>query len=193
MAKKNREKAQQQRRSNKFDPNKQYTLAQLERMMTTKQKLLCRAYVTHWNKTKAAISAGYSEKSASAIAIEALNKPLLQRYCDIITGEFEKLCEVSKAKVVQEHMKIAFSSFQDLQDGWMDLKDFEDLTDAQKSCIKSVERNKTEFGEKVKIELHSKQNSLDAISKLLGYYTPEKQAISVETSSFLTLMKQSKK
>jgi phage terminase small subunit len=43
--------------------------------LTTKQQAFVEHYLTHWNATRAAIDAGYSEKSARSIGSENLTKP----------------------------------------------------------------------------------------------------------------------
>lgn len=43
--------------------------------LTDKQRAFINAYLRHWNGTKAAIEAGYSERSARQIASENLSKP----------------------------------------------------------------------------------------------------------------------
>lgn len=43
--------------------------------LSNKQRAFVAFYLTHWNATKAAIEAGYSERSASSISSETLGKP----------------------------------------------------------------------------------------------------------------------
>lgn len=48
--------------------------------MTEKQKLFCDEYLIDFNATRAAIQAGYSEKTAYSIGNENLRKPEIQEY-----------------------------------------------------------------------------------------------------------------
>lgn len=48
--------------------------------LTEKQRRFCDEYLTHFNGTQAAIAAGYSKKTARAIATENLTKPVVQEY-----------------------------------------------------------------------------------------------------------------
>ena len=48
--------------------------------MTAKQKRFCDEYLIDLNATKAAIRAGYSERTAQSIGTENLTKPLIQKY-----------------------------------------------------------------------------------------------------------------
>lgn len=50
--------------------------------MTEKQKRFCDEYIIDLNGTQAAIRAGYSKKSAKAIANENLTKPYIKDYID---------------------------------------------------------------------------------------------------------------
>lgn len=50
--------------------------------LTPKQQLFADFYLQHFNGTKAAKQAGYSEKTAYAIAYENLNKPQIKQYIE---------------------------------------------------------------------------------------------------------------
>jgi phage terminase small subunit len=64
--------------------------------LSKKQRDFVDHYVTHWNATKAAIDAGYSEKSARSIASENLTKPDIQA---AIEAEIAQI--MPKGEVVQ--------------------------------------------------------------------------------------------
>lgn len=95
---------------------------------------------------------------------------------------------ISRLRVLNEHMKIAFSSIADLHNTWIKRKDFESLTNEQKSIIAEIDtkiRTEYEYNpdakerepisvEYVRIKLFDKQKALDAISKMLGFDAPIK-------------------
>ena len=58
--------------------------------MTEKQKRICDEYLVDLNGTQAAIRAGYSAKTARAIAAENLTKPNIREYIDERMAEKEK-------------------------------------------------------------------------------------------------------
>lgn len=58
--------------------------------MTAKQRRFCDEYLIDLDGTKAAIRAGYSPRTASAIASENLRKPKLQQYIAERMAEKEK-------------------------------------------------------------------------------------------------------
>jgi phage terminase small subunit len=68
----------------------------MKQKLTPKQKLFCDKYIECKNATESALFAGYSEKTASEMGYENLNKPQLKSYID------ERLEKVS------EKLKITF-------------------------------------------------------------------------------------
>ena len=58
--------------------------------MTAKQKRFCDEYLIDLNATQAAIRAGYSKKTARAIANENLMKPYIKKYIDERMAQKEK-------------------------------------------------------------------------------------------------------
>ena len=164
--------------------------------LTQKQKMFCEQYVIDWNATRAAIYAGYSEKTAKVIGYENLTKPYINEYITEIQKDLQKLAGISRLRIVQEYMKIAFSSIAHLHNNWVTLKDFDELTDDQKSCISEIQTRErkimsddgSDVGmiEEVKIKLYDKQKALENISKMLGYNEAEKidHKIQVEEQVF---------
>lgn len=155
--------------------------------LTEKQKIFCREYIYDWNGTRAAIAAGYSEKTATVIASENLTKPNVQAYLRSIQDDLEKIAGISRLKILREHEKIAFSSIAHLHNTWIERKEFDKLTDDQKAYISEI-TTQTRFEKDytmdpegavvqidyVKIKLYDKQKALDSLSKMLGYNDAEK-------------------
>lgn len=165
--------------------------------LTEKQKIFCREYIYDWNATRAATAAGYSEKTAYSIGSENLSKPEIQAYLKEIQANLAEVAGISRLRIVEEHKKIINMSIAHLHNSWIERKEFDKLTDEQKSCIAEIQ-TQTRIEMKydpieedqvpiqvdfVKIKLYDKQKSLDSISKMLGYdaaktiniNTPEKQ------------------
>lgn len=158
--------------------------------LTEKQKVFCREYVIDWNGSRAYKIAypNVNDATARANASALLTKTNIQAYCELIQNDLEKLCGISKARILNEHLKLAFSSIAHLHNTWITRKQFDELTDEQKACIKSIESSveekniggKTAANQKfieaetVKITLFDKQKALDSISKMQGYDAPSK-------------------
>jgi phage terminase small subunit len=161
----------------------------IEVELTAKQKKFCYEYCWDFNATQAAIRAGYSEKTAGVIGNENLKKPYIQSEIKKKQDNLAETAGISRLMVLREHQKMAFSSIAHLHLTWIKRKDFEELTEDQKSCIAEIDTKiKTEFEfdpenpneknpitvEYVKIKLYDKQKALDSISKMLGFEAPTK-------------------
>ena len=152
--------------------------------MNEKQQRFCQEYVIDLNATQAAIRAGYSARTAYAIGHKLLKKAEIQERISELQGDLQKATGITAIRVLTEHKKIAFSSIADLHQSWISRKDFEELTDDEKSAIKSISvkvtkrnvgtRQEPEIAdvELVKIELYDKQKSLDSIANLLNFTAP---------------------
>jgi phage terminase small subunit len=166
----------------------------IEDELTPKQKVFCHEYVYDWNGTRAAIKAGYSEDTARQIASQNLTKLNIQKYIDQLKSNLAESAGISPLMVLLEHKKLAFSSIARLHLTWITRKEFEDLTEDQKSCIQEIStktqilfdnvKNKPVEVEYIKIKLYDKQKSLDSINKMLGYNEPDKIDLSNKGDKF---------
>ena len=100
---------------------------------------------------------------------------------DYLKNHLAEAAGISALQVIREHQKIAFSDATRIRNGWMSLKEFENLTDNEKACIKSIETKQTKrttpmgeevIDEQVKITCYDKQKALDSIVNMLGYNAP---------------------
>jgi phage terminase small subunit len=150
--------------------------------LTDKQKAFCHYYIIDWNATKAAILAGYSEKTARQLASDTLSKAYIQDYIEEIQQDIAKEAGISMLSQALELKKIAMSNISLLHNDWITRKEFEDLPEDIKASIQeistSVKRVKMtdEKGEVkmadveyVKIKLHDKIRAIQEINKMFGY------------------------
>lgn len=167
--------------------------------LSEKQRVFCREYIYDFNGTRAAIKAGYSEKTAYSIASENLTKPEIQAEIKRLQGSTAELAGVSRLMLAEELKKMAFSSIAHLHLTWITRKEFDTLTDDQKACISQIETQtriemnynplseeeepiKVDF---VKIRLYDKQRAIDSLKKMFGYDEAEKvQVIIPEKQTF---------
>lgn len=84
--------------------------------LTAKQKAFVDEYLVDLNATQAAIRAGYSEKTAYAIANENLTKPEIAKAIQKAMENREKRTEITQDRVVQEIADNAFRPASDAQD-----------------------------------------------------------------------------
>jgi len=174
--------------------------------LTPKQKIFCREYIYDWNATRSYLAAYPNIKNddvAGAAGFRLLRNVKIKNYIADIQNDLEKLAGVSRLRVVNEHMKLAFSSIAHLHKTWIERKEFDILTDEQKACIAEIATKvKTEYEydpdnpkvkkpinvEYVRVKLFDKQKALESISKMLGYDAPQKIDITTGGKSFLELI-----
>ena len=150
--------------------------------LTAKQRDFCKYYRLYGkNGAKAARMAGYSEKAAKEMGSYLLTLTNIQEEIKRVSENIEETVGISKELIINEHIKLAFSSIAHLHNTWIERKEFEQLTDDQKACISEITTSvqKKNIGtsrepeivevEFVKIKLYDKQKSLDSISKIMGY------------------------
>lgn len=161
--------------------------------LTEKQKIFCREYIYDWNATRAAKTAGYSEETAYAIGAENLRKPQIQAYLKEIQEDLEKIAGISRLRIAQEHLKIVNTSIAHLHNTWIERKEFDKLTDDQKTSIQEIStqiktsRNADgtlEENEYIKIKLYDRQKSMDALTRLFGWEAAEKLEITGSVKSY---------
>jgi len=159
-----------------------------EKKLTPKQEIFCYEYCIDYNATRAATKAGFSEKTARQIGSKLLTNIYIKNKIKSLKDNLSETSGITALRVLNEHKKIAFSSASDLREGWISLKQFDSLSEEQKSCIQEISTKSDKRYEKgvdgepgtwvdeewVKIKLYDKQKSLDSISKMLGYDAPQK-------------------
>lgn len=164
------------------------------------QKRFCQEYIYDWNGTRA-YSVAYKGVTLATAAVQAsklLLIPKIQAYLTEIQKDLEKTAGISRWMVIKEHQKLAFSSIASLHNTWITKREFEELTDDEKSCIAEIQtQTRTELGgldgetpiqvDYVKIKLYDKQKSLDSIAKMLGYNEPEKMLHEVASVKSFTI------
>src|SRR5665213_3598658 len=77
--------------------------------LTAKQMRFVQEYVAHGNGTRAAIAAGYSAKTARAIACENLKKLEIKAEVEKRLKGRERKCELEASRAMEALGRIAFS------------------------------------------------------------------------------------
>lgn len=77
--------------------------------LTEKQKRFCEEYLIDLNGTQAAVRAGYSEKSASRMAIELLNKTHVSNYLSELMKARSQRTGITADTVLEELKRIALT------------------------------------------------------------------------------------
>jgi phage terminase small subunit len=168
---------------------KKYTLQELKKKLTDKEKAFCHEYIIDWNGTRAAKDAGYSEKSARQIATVTLSKAYIQQYIDFIKDDIAKEAKISKLALISELKKIALSDISEIYLDWFKMEDFNKLKKSNPeilSCIQEintkVQKVKVEGEETpieveyVKIKMYDKRGAIMDIMKSMGWDKVEDKA-----------------
>lgn len=69
--------------------------------MNSRQKVFCEQYIIHLNATRAAIEAGYSDKTAHAIASRLMNDPKIEEYIEALKLEREEKVKFTSQEVLE--------------------------------------------------------------------------------------------
>jgi len=113
----------------------------MAKKLTDKQEMFCREYLVDYNATQAAIRAGYSKKTAQAIATENLSKPLIQERLKVLKAPIIEDVEIRAEDVAKSDRDITEVTWADLHefDGGIAMaKPLDELSDKQKAAIKDI-------------------------------------------------------
>lgn len=138
--------------------------------LTEKQKRFVQEYLVDLNATAAAKRAGYSEKSASRIAVELLNKTQVSAEIQKQQAKRQKRVEITQEKVLEELAAIAFANGTDFatinRNGLVRLVPTDDLPEDKKKAVASIKEG--QYGTEVKV--HDKVKALELLAKHLGMF-----------------------
>lgn len=148
-----------------------------ERELTPKQEAFCQAYTTHWNATKAAKVAGYSEKSAGLQGHQLLKNPIVQARIAELGEHALREMGVTRERVLQEYARLAFYDMGDAHDEIGQLRPLKEMPEDVRRAVVKVkvfeqfsgsgdDRELTGFIKE--IEFAQRKAALDSLSKCLG-------------------------
>ena len=138
--------------------------------MNEKQRRFGHEYILDSNSTKAAIRAGYSNKTAYSMGQRLLKKVEIQNLIAELRNDIEKTTNITVQKTLIELARIAFSDisdYLDINNGQVILKDLKELTKNQTAAIESIQQTK----DGIKFKLYNKPQALELIGKHLGMFT----------------------
>lgn len=156
--------------------------AEKREALTAKQERFVEEYPVDWNATKAAMRAGYSEKTAYSIGHENLGKPHI---AEAIAARMTALSEragITTERVLAELARIGFSDVRKLFDDDGRLRHVTMLDDDSAACISAIEvetkrvrrdgedKDALEAEGTLKIKLWDKKGALVDIGKHLGMF-----------------------
>lgn len=153
--------------------------------LTPKQRIFCNEYIIDLNATKAAIRAGYSEKTARMIGNENLTKPNVQTEIQKAMKEREERTNINADRVVKDLAKIGFADITKFVEFGPEerIEEIEEGTGVKVIRVYSSLRLKHDYevdgavisevkvtNTGVSIKLHDKLKALELLGKHLGMF-----------------------
>lgn len=153
--------------------------------LTGKQKRHCEELILDWNHTRAALAAGYSKSTAEKKSYSWVGKsretsvyPEMYDYVQELQKDLSRVSGVTPLRNLLALKRIGYTNLADLKDDWTTLKDWNDLTPDQKSCISEIVTTETKKGDIVttttKIKVHNPKDYIAEMNKMIGAYPAEK-------------------
>ena len=153
---------------------------------TEQQKLFAYAYFNNkGNGTQAAITAGYSEKTAASTASRLLTYVNIQDILKELTAELRERAIVTKEQIAAELAKIGFSDIRKIFNEEGNMLPVHEIPDEAASCLAGVDvdhlfgvtiEGRAIIGETKKVKLWDKLKALAQLTELYGYNAPTKVA-----------------
>ena len=138
------------------------------------------AYVAEPNATKAAIAAGYSEKTAKQQGSRLLTSVDVSTAIAQANARLVAMVElntgVSVSRVVEEYARIAFADmrhFAEVGPDGVTLKSSAEWADADAAAVSEVGETVSKEGGSLRFKLHNKVAALDALAKHLRMFGDE--------------------
>lgn len=152
--------------------------------LTDKQKRFVEEYLVDLNATRAAIAAGYSEKTAHSIGHENLKKPDIDEAIQKAMAERSERTKITQDKVLAEYARLSFSNMQDylrIDDEGEGTLTLAELDEDQARAISEYtvethnerdpeDNKKTRVVRKTKLKLYDKKGALDSVARHLGMF-----------------------
>src|SRR5271168_333518 len=153
--------------------------------MTPKQTRFVAEYLANGlNATQAAISAGYSQKSAASIGEENLRKPEISTAVATRTKEMMDKLDVTADRVIQEIAKIAFFDPRKLFNGDGSLKLISEIDDHSAASLAGLEvcelfegagGQKHAYGLLKKVRVADKSKSLEMLGLYFNLFSGDRE------------------
>ena len=141
-----------------------------QRKLNPKQQRFVEEYLIDLNATQAAIRAGYSPKTATAIASENLSKPSISAAIAWAMAERSKRTGITQDRILEELAKVAFIKLTDIVDDTGKIK--AGATDEDRACIESIKYKRTDtdtgYSEEREVKASSKLKAIELLMRHTG-------------------------
>lgn len=138
------------------------------------QNLFALEYIKDFNATKAAIRAGYSEKTAGSQAHDLLKKPDIQARVNKHIGDRIQRTQITTDMVIEELSHIAFARTTDavyVKDGTVRIKETSEISERSHAALESIKETVGKDGSSsISVKFHNKEKALELLGKHLGMF-----------------------
>jgi phage terminase small subunit len=147
---------------------------------TDKHDRFIKEYMVDMNATRAAIRAGYSEKTAYSTGVQLLNKPGVKEKIEAAQKSIAEKLNITTERVLREYARLAFLDIRKAFDADGTLKPIDELDDDTAAAISGIEveslfegrgGEREIIGKLHKIKLSDKKGALDSLAKHLGIFS----------------------
>jgi len=148
--------------------------------LSAKLKIFCNEYLIDENATRAAIQAGYSEKTAYSQGSRLLkNVKVITYLAEKRKKQIDKL-EITVERILEETAKIAFIKESEFYNDDGSVKKLSELTDNQKSALSSYGFKSIPIGDGMYEDVpvfkaQDKMKALDMLFKYKGLYEKDNE------------------
>lgn len=146
--------------------------------MNVRQEKFVHLYILYANATRAAIGAGYSERTAHSIGQENLKKPEIKAAIEAEQERWRERIGVTTERVLAEYARLAFSDMRQFTE-WgpqgVTWKSSEELEEEAAACVAEVSETVSEGGRTRRFKLHDKVGALRDLGKHLQLFIERKE------------------
>lgn len=143
-------------------------------VLSPREQAFVHEYIRCLDPVVAARRAGYSQRYASLVAADLLNREHVRNELQAQQRTVGHRLQVDTAKVLEEYTKIAFATIHDLYDEDGELRAPFDLPADVAAAVSEVTQEVTTTGHvKTRYKLANKLAALDALAKHLGLFAED--------------------
>jgi phage terminase small subunit len=148
-----------------------------------RKRLFVLAYLKDFNATNAAISAGFSKRSAYSQGSRMLNNVEIQQQIKSVTNKMCEKKELKAENVIDELKNIAFFDLKKAvtwSENGVRLENSEDLAETVTRAISEVSESKNKDGSNFRLKAHDKLKALELLGRYLGIWQDKVEVTTVE-------------
>jgi phage terminase small subunit len=138
--------------------------------LTPKQKRFVEEYLIDLNATKAAIRAGYSEKRASEIGYQLLQKTTVSEAIREAMQARSERTEITQDMVLRQLAKIAFADIKDFVIWNNNTIKIKPSNEVDGTLLAEISESVSDSGRVLKIKRHDSLKALELLGKHLGMF-----------------------